>query len=255
MKLNEVTKKDLTISFYSHETPHFYSGKRLTVTNKVDISGYGLKEIPSDFYKTTHYFDCNDNNIFSLKGCPEIVGEDFSCRDNMLTTLEFGPKKLVGNYSCRNNKLITLEGAPSEINGEFDCENNKLTSLKHCPKKVKGNFNAGRNLIDTIEYLPESVKSLDLGHNKLISLVGIHKVLKKCETLILHNNNIEEGGLGILLIEGLYFINCNSRPISGPLEFKQAIHIIQKYTSVGKKGLLACQEELIENGLERFAKI
>ena len=83
-------------------------------------------------------------------------------------------------------------------------------------------------------------------HNKISSLVGIHKTIKILNGPIhLQGNPIRSGGIGLILIEGLTYIDLK-RP---------AIKIINKYLGQGKKGLLLCQDELIEAGYEKYAKL
>ena len=82
--------------------------------------------------------------------------------------------------------------------------------------------------------------------NQLTSLVGIHKLIKKIDGRFnISFNPIREGGIGLLLIDGLKEIKSNH----------PALDIINKYVSRGKMGILACQEELIEAGYEEFAKL
>ncbi len=64
--------------------------------------------------------------------------------------------------------------------------------------------------------------------------------------------SITEGGIGLILIPKLSKIG-SIEPYKS--DFNKAIFIIRKYLGEGKKGLLACSNELEEAGLERFAKL
>ena len=88
------------------------------VDGYVNISKKKLTEIPVQFNKIKGEFDCGGNeDLKSLKGCPQIGITDFEC------------------YGC---DLRDLEGAPKEINGWFDCSDNKdLKSPKYAPKSKK----------------------------------------------------------------------------------------------------------------------
>lgn len=55
-------------------------------------------------YKVEGDFDCNHNNLTSLKGAPKSVDGDFDCSFNNLTSLEGAPTKVGGNFSCHNQK-------------------------------------------------------------------------------------------------------------------------------------------------------
>jgi hypothetical protein len=116
-----------------------------------------------------------------------------------------------------------LEGAPSSIGGSFFCDGNKLTTLDGAPSEIGGNF--------------------ECADNKL-TLEGVHKIIKKMNGFF-DARTITSGGIGLLLIEGLKFIHSDH----------PAFDIIEEYLGQGKKGLLRCQDELIEAGYEEFAKL
>ncbi len=76
-------------------------------------------------------------------------------------------------------------------------------------------------------------------------------------------NSITSGGIGLIFIVDLtcviykfpggssIFSSLDPNPIKPRVE--QALDIIGKYFRTGRDGLLACQEELIEAGLDEFA--
>ena len=53
-------------------------------------------------------FNCYENNLTSLIGCPKSVG---------------------GCFYCWNNKIRTFEGFPYHIGGHFFCEENPIFEL------------------------------------------------------------------------------------------------------------------------------
>ena len=73
----------------------------------------------------------------------------------------------------------------------------------------------------------------------------IHKIIKHCVKFDCENNPFEEGGLGLLLIDGLEKIKTDH----------PAISIIAKYVGQGKKGMMLAHAELIEVGYEDYAKL
>jgi hypothetical protein len=99
-----------------------------------------LKQLPLTFNEVSGYFDCGRNNLTTLEGCPQKVG-NFWNSHNKLTSLEHSPKIVEGYFSCRRNNYITsLEGLENTyitrvlyIGG---CSN--LYSLNGFPKKVGG---------------------------------------------------------------------------------------------------------------------
>lgn len=59
-----------------------YVGKKVNVRDYVDLSDLDLKEIPITFGEVGGDFDCLDNKLTSLIGCPTEVGRDFNCEYN-----------------------------------------------------------------------------------------------------------------------------------------------------------------------------
>ena len=78
----------------------------IDVDGDVDLWGLDLTELPLTFNKVSGYFNCYNNRLTSLKGCPRWVGGSFGCVDNQLTSLEFSPDYVGGNFYCSNNKLV-----------------------------------------------------------------------------------------------------------------------------------------------------
>ena len=124
----------------------------------VDISGMRLDKIPLTFNSVFGNFDCSDNELTTLKGCPKFFDGDFYCYLNQLSELRYGPKIVCGNYICSGNKLKSLFGSPNEVNGDFVCSNNLLKNLKNCPDIINGNFIVIDNQITNSIYLPKIIK-------------------------------------------------------------------------------------------------
>ena len=108
-----------------------YNIKNYTINpdGSIDVNGSvylydeSLTELPLTFNKVTGYFDCSDNKLTSLKGCPRWIGDYFNCRNNYLPNLEFSPDYVGGWFSCEYNKL-TDNYCDTEIGDSF------YTSLK-----------------------------------------------------------------------------------------------------------------------------
>jgi hypothetical protein len=101
--------------------------------------------------------------------------------------------------------------------------------LEHCPTSVSGNFSCD--------------------YNKLTSLQNIHKHLKKMSGIFYAKSNpIKSHILGLLLIEGCSSIKLDNKKVES---------IINKYlpNTRGRQAVIECQRELIEAGLEEYAKL
>ena len=118
--------------------------------------------MPIQFGRVNGSFSCSNNNLTSLKGCPEYVGGAFHCSKNKLTTLEYCPKYIGDDFYCSYNKLTSLKGCPEQVELDFDCNDNRLTSLINAPMKVNGNFVFGHNP------LPKEILDLHIDHNFLL---------------------------------------------------------------------------------------
>ncbi len=119
---------------------------------------------------------------------------------------------------------------------------------------VRGNAYLNGLGLSTLHNLPESCEELDLSHNEIISLCGIHNHVTQCNSIDLSFNPIEEGGVGMVLINNLteiLYIGDNQR-------LHEALGIITNYIDCfgkGKGTILYCQQELIDAGLEEFARL
>ena len=111
----------------------------IDVNGDVDLLGKDLKEIPFNFRNVSCSFDCSDNKLTSLKGCPKEVGGYFSCSNNNLKDLIGGPQYLYGSYYCHHNCLETLEGCAGDIKGNLYCTFTKLKELD-CSSVIEGDI-------------------------------------------------------------------------------------------------------------------
>jgi hypothetical protein len=128
------------------------------VDGNVDLSRQRLSKLPLKFGRVTGYFDCSDNQLTSLEGCPTEVGESFHCDNNQLTSLEGCPTEIGGDFECYSNQLTSLEGCPTEIGGSFWCYYNQLTSLEGCPTEIGGNFFCYFNQLISLKGAPEYIE-------------------------------------------------------------------------------------------------
>ena len=85
------------------------------VFNNINLIDVGFEMLPDELRYLGDYivkgdFNCSNNNLTTLKGCPIKVGGDFSCSYNILTTLKGCPKEVGGYFYCsRNEKQFTEE--------------------------------------------------------------------------------------------------------------------------------------------------
>jgi len=92
-------------------------------------------------------------------------------------------------------------------------------------------------------------------NNNAVSLQNIHKNIGKLNgTLCLYGNPVRSNVLGLLVIEGLKRVVLYDQDDTNLTKVSE---IVNKYlpNTQGKKGVLLCQRELLEAGLEEFAKL
>ena len=90
----------------------------IDVVGNVNFFNKGLTELPLTFNRVSGDFDCGNNRLTSLKGCPRWIEGDFWCSNNRLTSLEFSPDYVGGYLDCRYNPL-TDNYCDTEIGGRF----------------------------------------------------------------------------------------------------------------------------------------
>ena len=110
----------------------------IDVAGDVWINNKELTELPLTFNKVTGYFDCGENSLTTLKGCPRWVGSWFNCGCNKLRSLEFSPDYVGSNFYCDDNDL-TDNYCDTEIGGYF------YTSLEQ-DGLTENNYNEWRKL-------------------------------------------------------------------------------------------------------------
>ena len=176
--------------------------------------------------KVHELFEDEEISILSVKGVlPDYFNGTIFASDLNLTSLEGSPS-IIDTLYCDNNQLGSLKGGPTTVKNNFVCENNKLTSLEGAPSSVGGYFARFEN--------------------KLTSLHNIHKQIKRIGlNANFEFNPITSCVLGLLLIDGLKTVYLGNTKVQD---------ILNKHIK-GDKDIFACQEELIENGFDEFAKL
>ena len=93
----------------------------IDVDGDVFLYGIGLTELPINFNKVSGTFDCSNNKLTTLKGCPNYVGDNFSCGTNYLTDLKYSPKLIHGSFYCSGNNLKSYV-SDSIVGKTFYCQ-------------------------------------------------------------------------------------------------------------------------------------
>ena len=94
-----------------------YDGDITLIRRKV--SNILIKFSQLGIRKVNGWFNCSNNKLTSLEGCPEEVGRNFWCDNNNLTSIEGGLLTVGGNIWCNDNELILERPEHCKIGGEF----------------------------------------------------------------------------------------------------------------------------------------
>lgn len=151
-----------------------------------------LDSIPVNFDRVTGHFNCSNNLLTSLKGCPNYVGRSFECTGNMLESLEYCPSIVNdGVFNCSHNKITSLKGCPDVIAYTFYAHNNELTSLVGSPNEIQKDFVVNNNYLTNLVGSPIKIHGdFKCTSNKLTSLTGCDKNV--CRNLIIYDNPLPE---------------------------------------------------------------
>lgn len=76
------------------------------VHSSVFLQRKELKELPVQFGVIEGGFDCSNNQLTSMKGCPIEVNGYFNCENNQISSLEYAPKHVTGDFMIEGNLLI-----------------------------------------------------------------------------------------------------------------------------------------------------
>ena len=80
----------------------------IDVNGSVDLNDKDLTKFPNyiQFNEIFGYFDCSENQLTSLRGCPRITYDGyFSCSHNKLTNLDFCPEIVAGSFDAYDNEV------------------------------------------------------------------------------------------------------------------------------------------------------
>ncbi len=110
--------------------------------------------------------DISNNQISSLKHCPQSLSDNFIASNNMLTSLLEGPQKMGGEYRVNNNRLSSLEGIADVVKDHCDFSNNYVENYIFLPQVKK----QGYTYDGKYKYVGNPVEKLYAGRDDLWSI-------------------------------------------------------------------------------------
>jgi hypothetical protein len=97
-------------------------------------------------------FSCIRQGLTDFKGVKfGVVSGSFDCDNNQLTSLEGAPQKVGNDFSCTGNQLTSLEGAPQKVGVDFFCYHNPVTN--EILKKIFSHMKREKSYVKAVESL------------------------------------------------------------------------------------------------------
>lgn len=123
----------------------------------------------------------NDKGLERLPDLSNVVLDaSFYCQNNQLSSLRGAPQIVTGGFFAQSNALVTLDGAPTDVGAAFYCQQNRLETLAHAPRRVGSFFDCADNLLTTLDGGPENVgHTYHCARNRLQSLGGAEGARQK----------------------------------------------------------------------------
>ena len=111
---------------------------KVSSLKNVNIANKNLESIPVFFNRVEGTFNCSNNQLKSLQGCPKIVKLEFLCSKNKIKNFNFSPYWVGDDFLCSNNEIEDLN-LNCEIQGSLYISNNPIKTIHHFQAfKVKG---------------------------------------------------------------------------------------------------------------------
>ena len=246
-----LTPADLFYDPNNSTTPFFSMGKFSRLT---EDDGSSLEEWDSDL-------TFEDLNLTTLKGCPITVHGDLELKKlKLLSSLEFGPKEVSGWVEISAlPKIKSLKGLP-EIFESLSLSMMDIDNLVGLPNHLE-NITLNSVVLGSFEGISETIDhnltirniaSILRAHMKVFSFLELYGRIESVEKIILENIEIDPKTplLGLLKIKNLSEVEI--KRINND-DLAKGIEIVNKYLPLGN--ILECQSELIDAGLEDFAKL
>tara|TARA_B110000483_G_C18115577_1_gene511481 strand:- start:174 stop:908 length:735 start_codon:yes stop_codon:yes gene_type:complete len=184
----------------------------------VYLDGIGLSEIPFKFSTVFSGFNCNKNELTTLKNSPNSCAW-FDCSDNELTNLKYSPYEVMESYYVTNNKLTTLKFGPEIINGDYYVTNNKTLETLDTSTEVGGKLVVTDNNIYNFDEFDCSVNSgIHIFGNPISKLLDINNIRKEDQDMFVDRIKKIVKGKKVNLNQLKLFYRINDKEIPNDLE-------------------------------------
>jgi len=226
--------KDGTVDFFGHVLFDMALFEDLYKNEKFP---HFPNTLPIKFGTVDGDFDIKRLRLKSLDGCPTDITGVFNASYNIFPDLKGGPRRVAGDYYVSYNpELKSLDGMAETVVGGINLSSTRISE-------------------EDFKYLPKKIKDLRLSSCENVKNIStLHKHVQEIETAIgLSGVDLTGGLLGLLKIKNLQALQygfSTDRPLD------RALKIVDSYLPTkSDDAIMDCQDELIDAGLEKYARI
>jgi len=188
-----------------------------------------------------------NNGLKCLVGCPdELIMMELVATELALESMEGCPQKIMSAIDVGDNELESLEGICPVLNGLLNVNWNRLKNLDHMPKRL-----ISLNLM--LNELPHLFSEFDrLTKAHVFDHLG-YLVLDQKQ--ITHAITDDHGILTLFKMPNLTRVKIGSMRIGDAVKVMNIVNTYLDLDGRTSKDILACQNELLDNGFEEYARL
>jgi hypothetical protein len=197
----------------------------------------------------------SESSVKSIKGVitheelAEWLEEEFDIDESEFEIIGGKVNILGGDLSFDNQDFSTIPIPLGSIKGDLNASIPTIQSFKNFPHEVGGHFFAYDTQISQLKGLSVSVGgSVEMTMNEYLKdYTGIYRHIHKMNgTFLFDIEHVKRGGLGVMLINGVKEIKSGDPDVD---------KIFNKYLKGGKGDVFDVQEELIDAGFAKYARV
>lgn len=177
----------------------------------------------------------------------DVGADGVFCQGAAWKQMPFKVGKCAGHFHWAFTHITSCHNMPDTVSGIFAINNNKITDFTGCPTAVDLSVDISGNPASSLVGIPRIIKGSLHAHDmpNITSLKGIADIIDYVEDVDFTDCAITSNVMGLLLIDGLTHVTTGNAEVDT---------IINKHLAEGKDEF-ACQEELIDAGFAKYAKL
>lgn len=185
---------------------------------------YDGTKLPLKFKSVTGYYTISDVPIDTLEGSPETALK-VDVSGLKIKSLHGVPQTKLGLFASNLN-IQNLEGIKDERLKNLMLDGTHLASLKGAPKHITSKMRINASKLKSLEHLPE-----EIGELIIVDMPKPFPILR------------------------IFLSKIGSVSFIGGEDGSKVAKVVEKHLKDGRKGALEAQREMIDVGLEDYAKV